>query len=318
MENNQPKTISRAGYATPKHVFLHLLMIAMLYVSVIAMITLYFQYINEIWFDAALGFNHMSIYDGIRWSSSALLVAYPVLVYITWLIQKEFRAAPELRQMRTRRWLLYLTQFITAITIIVDLMVLIYNFYGGEITSQFIAKVCVVLVIAAVVLGYYQWELHRHDEASKIPKLAAISAAVVLLVSIASGFWIAGTPAQQRGVRLDEQRVNDLMSMQNQIVNYVQTKGELPSDVAALTEWTGPLATDPATEADYIYSKTSETTFQLCAEFSSTLDEDIYQDYYGYTYPEKSVPQLIGGSSWKHPAGNYCFDRTVDLAATSN
>lgn len=307
------------GYATPKHVFLHLLMIVMLYVSVIGVITLYFQYINELFFDAALGSTHQSIYDAIRWGSSAVIVAYPVLVYTSWLIHNELSKQAELRQMKTRRWLLYFTQFITAITIIIDLMTLIYQFYGGEITSRFICKVLVVLIVAAAVLGYYHWELHRTNEASSLPKLIAIVVGVVLMASIASGFFIAGTPAQQRNIRLDEQRINNLMELQNQVVNYVQSKSTLPIDLTDLKAWSGTQPVDPETQQPFIYHKTTTTTFQLCATFGAALETDIYgSSFYGPTYPEKTIPQLVGGSSWLHPAGDYCFDRTITLPTTTS
>src|SRR3990167_795339 len=246
------------GYATPKHVFLHLLMIAMLYISVIAFITLYFQYANEIFFDTAFTFRE-SIYGGIRWGSSALIVAYPVLVYLTWVLQKEFKLQPGLRDMKARRWLLYFTQFLTAITIIVDLMVLIYEFYGGEITARFVSKVIVVLVVAALVLGYYRWELHRSDAVTKLPKIMASSVGAVLLVSIIAGFFIAGTPAEQRGKRLDDERINGLIQVQNAVLSFSQTQETFPATLAALEVWSGSLPNDPENDEPYEYVKRSDT-----------------------------------------------------------
>lgn len=306
-----------ATNATPKHVFLHLLMIAMLYISVVAIITLAFQYINHIFFDPAFS-QRLSIFSGIRWSSSALIVAFPVLVYISYLLGKDMRATPALRFMKTRRWLLYFTQFATALTIIIDLMVLIYEFYGGEITPRFILKVVVVLIVAAIVLGYYRWELHRETEESNIPKIAAIVIGVALVASIVSGFFIAGTPAEQRAVRLDEQRINDLWSVQSSILSFAQTKATLPKTMETLTAWSGELPNDPDTDQAYVYTKTSATTFELCATFGSDQTTEESLSYYGTTYPEKIglvSTQLVGGSSWKHPEGYYCFPREVEFAA---
>ncbi|EKD78442.1 MAG: hypothetical protein ACD_41C00347G0003, partial [uncultured bacterium] len=253
--------------------------------------------------------------------SSALIVAYPVLVYLTWVLQKEFKLQPGLRDMRTRRWLLYFTQFATAITIIIDLMVLIYEFYGGEITARFVSKVIVVLVVAALVLGYYRWELHRSDAVTKLPKIMASSVGAVLLASIIAGFFIAGTPAQQRAIRLDDQRVNQLMEIQNYILSFAQTKAKLPTDQTALEKWSGTLPTDPVTDSAYVYTKLSDATFQLCATFAADQTEDRYgEGYYYGPYPEKiGTPgaQLVGGSSWVHPAGYYCFDRTVEFTSAA-
>lgn len=316
MEQTKPQPNVTGGYVTPKHVFLQLLMIAMLYASVVAAITLYFQYANQIFFDSAFTYRE-SIYSGIRWGSSVLLVAFPVLVYTSWLIQKEINRQALVRQMKTRRWLLYFTQFVTAITIIVDIMILIYEFYGGEITARFVSKIIVVLVIAAIVLGYYRWELHRTEALSPLPKLMAISVGLVIAGSVIGGFFIAGTPAEQRAVRLDDQRISNLSEIQNQVINYLQTKNELPTDQITLENWAGFLPTDPVTTEPYRYSKTSATTFELCATFASELVDDIYGSHYyetayGPVYGEKAVPQLVGGSSWLHPVGDYCFDRTIE------
>lgn len=315
---DQIKTTTQ--YATPKHVFLHLLMIAMLYVTVIASITLYFQYINTIFFDSTVDY-YTNIFDTIHWASAILIVAYPVYVYINWLIHKEIHQHIELRQMKTRRWLLYFTQFITAITIIIDLMVLIYQFFGGDITLRFVLKVLVVLVIAALVLGYNNWELHHADQPSRLPKIVAIIAAVILVGSIVGGFFVAGTPSQQRAIRLDGQRVNDLMLIQNQAVNYLQSYSALPTDLAQLTSWSGTLPLDPDTQQPYVYTTTSATTFQVCATFVTAETKNLYgNNYYAGPTPvmEKTLlgGQLIGNINWVHPAGYFCFDRTVTLPVT--
>jgi hypothetical protein len=137
----------------------------------------------------------------------------------------------------------------------------------------------------------------------------------VLLVSIVSGFFIAGTPAEQRAVRLDERRINDLWSMQSSVVSYAESKGDLPANLTTLTAWSGELPTDPDTDSAYDYTKTGRTTFELCATFGSDQVNDELTEYFGTTYPTKHVTQLVGGSSWKHPAGYHCFAREIEFAA---
>lgn len=301
---------------TPKHVFLHLLMIVMLYVTVIACITLYFQYINHWFFEPTFDFLG-DIFDGIRWSSSVLIVSFPVLVWTTRVIHKELAASPERLNMKTRRWLLYFTQFVTAITIIIDIMVLIYQFYGGELTARFGLKILVVFVIAALVLGYYRWELRRGNQVSHIPKVFAVGVGSLLLASIISGFFIAGTPSEQRAVRFDEDRINDLLVLQNNIVNYSVLNSALPKDSTELTNWAGELPTDPDTDVPYTYTKKSKTEFELCATFASEqLEDSANTMYYPEIYQEKTTVNLVGGSSWKHSVGEYCFERTVEFPTT--
>jgi hypothetical protein len=308
------------SHGTPKRVFLHLLMIAMLYVSVIASLTLYFQYINHFFFDPVLDFR-LNIFNGIRWGSAVLVVAFPVLVYTTVLISKEFKADPALRQMKMRRWLLYFTQFITAITIIVDLMVLVYRFYGGELTIRFGLKILAVLIVAALVLGYYRWELKRTALESAVPRIVTIVVSLVLAVSLGSAFFVAGTPAEQRAIRLDEQRVSHLQQMQSFVYDYASSERELPQDIAALTAWAGELPTDPETGAAYVYRKTASDAFDLCATFSSTTEGELTPQY----GPEFARPagevalgvRSIGIDSWDHPEGEYCFDRQIQFTSTT-
>lgn len=309
-------THTESGNTTPKHVFLHLLMIAMLYISVVASIVLYFQYINNWFFEPTFDFR-TAIFDGIRWSSSVLAVSFPVLVWTTYVIHKELAAMPDRLNMKTRRWLLFFTQFVTAITIIVDIMVLIYQFYGGELTARFGLKILVVFVVAALVLGYYRWELRRGNRVSNIPKIFAVGVGGLLVTSIISGFFIAGTPSEQRAVRFDEERINDLSILQNNIVNYSISNNALPKDSTELTNWSGELPTDPDTDAPYVYTKKSKTEFELCAKFAAEQSEDNANSmYYPEIYQEKTSVNLIGGSSWKHPVGEYCFERTVDFSIT--
>ncbi len=312
---NTDTSAIESGNATPKHVFLHLLMIAMLYVTVIASLVLYFQYINHWFFEPTFDFR-VAIFDGIRWSSSVLIVSFPVLIWTTYVIHKALAASPERLHMKTRRWLLYFTQFATAITIIVDLMVLIYQFYGGELSARFGLKILAVFIIASVVLGYYRWELKRGNQVSLIPKVFAVTIGVVLLTSIASGFFIAGTPSEQRAIRFDEDRINDLTVIQDNILNYTISNNALPKDTTQLEQWVGELPTDPDTKTPYAYSKESKTEFTLCATFAAERSEDTQNTmYYPEIYSEKTTAHLVGGSSWKHGVGEQCFTRTVEFSA---
>ena len=211
------KVIVKSG---PKDVFQHLLAIVTLYGSVISFIALIFQYVNYLYPDQLyLG----SVSDLVRWSSSALVVMFPVFILMSWLIHRDIRINPEKNEIRARKWLLYFTLFVAAITIIVDLITLLYNFFGGELTGRFALKILTVLVVAVAVFGYYLWELRRQATAvSNIPKLSGWAGAVVVVAAIVSGFFIIGSPATQRALRMDQERVNALTNIQNQIVNYWQ------------------------------------------------------------------------------------------------
>src|SRR3989344_742136 len=260
---------------TPKDVFTHLLAVLTLYVSVVAFITLWWQYINILFPDLLKYqdyYSYSGIYDPIRWAMAALIIVFPIHILISWLIGREFRADPEKREVRVRKWLWYITLFASAATIIVDLITLVYNFLKGELTTQFFLKIIVILVVAGAVFGYYLWDLKKRTKPSNRPKLFAWIVSAVVLASIIYGFFLIGTPATQRARRFDEQRVNNLSVLQSELINYWQQKDELPQSLDVLrSQISGFMPpVDPETGQPYEYMVTDLLSFKLCAEFKTS------------------------------------------------
>ena len=294
--------------STAKDVFSQLLAIITLYAAVIAFIALWFQYIN-VKFPDVLQYYFAGSLNIIRTSMAVLIVIWPVCVGISWFIERERRQESEKREVGIRKWLLYLTLFGTAITIIIDLVTLVNYFLNGEITPRFLLKVLVVLITAAAVFGYYLWDLRRHTTTSRIPKNSAIVGTLVIVASIVIGFFLVGLPGDQRNVRLDEQRVQDLSMIQAEITNYYQQTGLLPESIDELTTRTTGfvIPVDPVTHAAYAYQVVnpdvdvkpagSLQSFELCATFAAKSIPDVYTHVYGQT--------------WDHDAGYACFTRNV-------
>jgi len=44
-----------------------------------------------------------------------------------------------------------------ALVVIGDLVALVYNFMGGDLTARFVLKVGAILVVAGAVFGYYRY-----------------------------------------------------------------------------------------------------------------------------------------------------------------
>ena len=162
MNGNEIQPIK--GKTSPKDVFLHLLAIITLYVSAVSFGTLVFQYIN-IFFPDPLqdGYYYgRSAYSSIRWSIATLVVVFPVHMFTMWVLNKSYLTSPSKRDLRIRKWLVYLTLFLAAIVIIGDLVALIYNLLEGELTARFILKVLAVFFIAGSVFGYYFMDIRKH------------------------------------------------------------------------------------------------------------------------------------------------------------
>lgn len=293
--------------STAKDVFSHLLAVVTLFMGVISFIALYFQYVN-IKFPDALSFYYPSALEIIRQSMAVLIVAWPVFILISWLIYKDLKHKLAKTEVGIRRWLVYLTLFIASITIIVDLITLINYFLNGEITTRFILKVLVVLITAAAVFGYYLWDLRRDvSTKTKITLIVTVATAAAALITIVLGFVFAGSPAEQRKVRMDAQRVNDMSMIQSEAVNYYSLKQVLPPRLSDLNNSiTGfRVPSDPKDSSAYEYNIKSPLEFELCASFEAeSVGEPDYSRimYYGDLY----------GQNWDHGVGRVCFARVID------
>jgi hypothetical protein len=238
---------------------------------------------------------------------ATLMVVFPVFVWLSWFLRRDMSRHPEKRELRIRRWLLYLTLFIASLVIIGDLVALIMNFLNGELTTRFILKVLVILFIAGSAFAHYFSELR--DKAFSWMGVFDKALVVLVVVGVVAGFWIAGTPAQQRAIRFDDRRVQDLSTIQYQVIDYWQRKQVLPLNIGQLTnEISGFVAPkDPETGADYDYRVTGPMSFELCAVFATSNTEELVGK-------DISMPVYPGGepTNWAHAEGKVCFERKID------
>lgn len=298
---------SRETSSTPRDVFLHLLSAATLYVSAASLLTLFFQYINY-WFRDPL--NPVYISGPIRWAIASLIIIFPAHILAARYINRVIVEDPARREGKLRKWLLYFTLFVAAITLIGDLVALIFNFLDGELSARFYLKVLAVAVVAGGVFLYYWWDLKR-AEAAVSPRARGSfwAAALVIAAAVVGSFFVIGSPFVQREVRFDQRRVNDLQTLQFQAVNYWQQKNALPESLEDLQDSISGFAppTDPATNESYEYRRVSPLSFELCAVFSRSSDEDPNRQY------DTAAPYPVrGGENWRHAAGRQCFERTID------
>lgn len=149
---------------SPKDVFLHLLAIVALYASAVSFIVLIFQYINLALPDALQSgyYDIESAHSAIRLSISTLIVVFPTYVVVSWILGKGYAIDPQKRNLRIRKWLIYFTLFITGLVAIGDLVTLVYNFLGGDLTSQFVLKILTVLFVTGSIFFYYFIDVRKY------------------------------------------------------------------------------------------------------------------------------------------------------------
>lgn len=145
-----------------REAFMYVLMFATLFLSSYNLAALLFELIDRAFPDPAVQV-FQSTLQAIRWSLSTLIVAFPVFLYVAWLVGRTIRREPTKRSSKVRRQLMYVTLFLASCALIGDVISVVYNFLGGELTIRFMLKVLTVAVIAGTVFGYYLWDL-RGDE----------------------------------------------------------------------------------------------------------------------------------------------------------
>lgn len=127
---------------------------------------------------------------------------------------------------------------------------------------------------------------------------------IAMIVAVALGLWTMGSPSHQRALRLDGVRMKRLYSLGSMVELRYSTTKTLPSTLDELgpnnTEWL-----DPVSGQLFEYNVTGPKSFRMCATFAASSDD---MDQSGlYVFPR--------GAEWKHPAGHFCFDRPIKVAA---
>ncbi|MFA6278949.1 MAG: DUF5671 domain-containing protein [Candidatus Paceibacterota bacterium] len=308
---DKPKT-------TAKDFFLWAGAIISFYWTVIAYTFLVFDYINYT-FPNALSYYPADPYQsGISGEMASVIVLLPVYLLLMYVIRRDSDKDPSRKEIWVRRWAIILTLFLAGAAMVADLITLLTTFLSGEeLTTAFILKVAVIILVAAGVFMHFFADLRNYwDTNPSRRNMVRIGVAVLAIVTIGAGFFIVGTPAQARLARFDGQKVSDLQNIQSQVIGYYQAKQKLPGVITDLNNSLnyGPVPTDPQTGASYVYQPGEGLSFKLCATFSaaSRANQSALE-----TRAVAPVPAGIKGGiapqdNWQHGAGTVCFDRTID------
>lgn len=226
---------------------------------------------------------------------ASILVAYPIYLLVSRSVVQEERRHPEKLDSPVRKWLTYMALVFAAGVFMGDLIAALTTLLRGEVTSRFLAKTFVVLVISGGVFFYYFAGVRKSAESgargrlSRDPAMALVSA-LTIVVMVVCGFWHLGAPKKQRMLRADSRRVQDLYQLS------YQCKARWNSDGHKLPEHLDELANvalaDPITRKTYEYHTKEGSQYELCATFS--LENE----------PQQGSSRR---NNWSHPAGRYCF-----------
>lgn len=145
-----------------KDAFLYLLSFATLATWTIALGSICYSLIDE-WIPDPLKNDYygVSISYQISTELAALIVTFPLYLFVMRLIVSETRQAPDKLDSSVRKWLTYIALLIAASVMIGDVVTFLAYYLRGDLSSRFVAKVALTLVISAGVFWYYLGSLRE-------------------------------------------------------------------------------------------------------------------------------------------------------------
>jgi hypothetical protein len=114
---------------------------------------------------------------------------------------------------------------------------------------------------------------------------------VLVLGAVGAGFYVLGSPSEQRLLRLDERRVEDLNGIRAGVNAYWRANQRLPDSLDDARQGTA-LYRDPVSGEPYEYRVLDERSYELCATFERA-----------FTPEEPGLAVRF----WPHPAGRHCY-----------
>jgi hypothetical protein len=261
------------------------------------------------------------------------VIVFLIMVYVVVKLVKQGGTHPD---NKLRTWILYIGQFIGYVILAVTLAVAIKYFFSGEFTTRFALKSLVVLLIGIDAVLFFRHEISRTDTTPAwISMVMSIAAGVIVIVSIIGTFIYLGTPNIARSIKHDEQRVGDLQSLNGNIINWYQSHGSLPADLATLKkqDYYQELRDQQYMQGrvyTYQVTDTKKLSYNICGEFNLGSDNKFVVRKDRATYNQQSAYESrfvtlasIEGESgpvsetsldnpWHHDAGKYCYPKTID------
>jgi len=131
-----------------------------------------------------------------------------------------------------------------------------------------------------------------------------VLAGLVVVATVVGAIAVMGSPVQQRQMRIDEQRIQDLRSIEAAVRLHWNDESSLPDDLATVDARPGVALdlADPQTGAPYGYRRTGTDAFELCATFATdSAARRARRDWQGL--------------EWAHGAGHHCFRFRIEPAA---
>lgn len=246
---------------------------------------LYFGVIDKA-FPDALGRRIGAADRSIHHAIASLAIAFPAYVIAMRLWLRRFRANPDRAESGLTKWLTYIVLLIASVTVVGDLITVLYMLLQGELTLRFVLKALVLLTVAGLVFGFYMLERrqvqYRKTVLPWVFRAFGWLVAALIAAGMALGFLYGGSPEQARQHAFDRDRATRLGALSSCVERYARNMGQLPESLDLLRS-TAAYAScaqstrDPESRQDFGYrvvvaersqGQARVAEFELCANFA--------------------------------------------------
>ena len=166
MDNNSERNSTHSLWDS----FEHILMFFSLYILMIVLSSTLHIFIDH-WFPGSLEADYTSKYlvdlnlSLLRFYIAGLIISYPIFAFLFLNIVKRTRQYPEVRELKSRKVLTYLTLFFTFILLIFNAISIVYNFLDGNVSVNFLLHFITTGIVNGLVFIFY---LHQIREDKKV------------------------------------------------------------------------------------------------------------------------------------------------------
>jgi hypothetical protein len=273
--------------------FLYLLTFISLGVWTFALGSLFYASIDRWVPDAVVGqYANASFRETVTYQLAALIVAFPIFLWVSRLISTGLRARPETSDSGVRTWLTYLALVVAAVSLLGDAIWFLQGFLHGDLTTPFVLKSLVLLALAGGIFVYYLGGLR--GEAVNVARDRAFAgiAGAAAIAGLAFGFLGVGDPAHSRAVSADEKRVSQLADATERIHDFYTSQNQLPKALGDMPR--GDTLRDPIDDRAFEYRPLGASKYSLCANFEET-------------------DRTVRSGDFKHASGRVCYDLDASL-----
>lgn len=143
--------------------FAHVLLFISLYSLAISIGALLNQFV-DIWIPTELTVRTVSTFYEftMKISLAALIVSWPFFSLLFLYTTKKTTENPTVRNIRSRKLLIYTTLVITFVILLWSLTQTVYNFLNGSVTTNFLAHFAVTVGISGIIFTYLLNQV-KHD-----------------------------------------------------------------------------------------------------------------------------------------------------------